>query len=145
MDTNVLDYTTRFETYFPVTSGNFGGESPFASNLSFAPPQTIIQMMDFYGVTKENILQDTNINLLRLTYEMATKSGQDIFEYMLELSNKLGGRLTDNFNNKAFVYQQIIGQESRMISDNAQQQEDFSRKIQLLRAERQKYEISNNI
>lgn len=126
----------RFKRFSDFVNDNIDNDSTYLDLLSFASPEDISLMIDFFHLSKEDILEDNNLNLMKLTYNMAKLYNRNLFEYMYELSNKLGGRQINNFNRNALMYQQLLVTENEMTRNP----EIPRYRVELVTKEREGYE-----
>mgnify|MGYP001604966440 CR=1 FL=1 len=91
-------------------------ENAINDKLDFAEPNDIMLMQKYLGISKEDILLDSNIETMRLLTYMARSVDIPLYSFLLSIGNKIGGRLSAGFADRFRTYIKLLIEHDDMVT-----------------------------
>ena len=112
---DIRDYVETFNVNTDIFNGTEGNPEVSVTGIfSFAPTEDIIIMQNFFDFDSIQMLDDISIETMKAVSSMAQEEGVPLYDFLLELSGKVGGRMTEGFVGRVNVYIVMIVEEKRL-------------------------------
>jgi len=112
---NIQEYADAFDVNTPMPSTEMSESGTSVTGIfDFAPAEDILVMQDFFGFDSIQMLGNENIDTMKTISAIAQQEGVPLYDVLLELSGRVGGRMTEGFVGRVNVYLGMLAEEKRL-------------------------------
>jgi len=86
----------------------------FYASLDFGTPEDISFMMEYLGIPDNAVLNTDNMEIMKTIHIAAKESGSPLYIYLMDVGSKIGGKFTNRYPEKIFLYIKLQQYESRV-------------------------------